>query len=155
MESCSKKVSDREAFGKPSTRIRLTYWPDHAPIHLRKRKILTQSPFGGHWCNTLSCTFDCCKARKTTWKSWLKKLSQSRHCLKFKNVVFFVKAFFADLVLVDLNQKFTVVKEDLLYQCRWSPFEGTHFGATIIKTFVNGNLVYDKGKIIESALGKN
>ena len=66
---------------------------------------------------------------------------------------FLREGFFADLILVDLNQKFTVVKEDLLYQCRWSPFEGTTFGATIIKTFVNGNLVYDKVKIIESALG--
>ena len=60
----------------------------------------------------------------------------------------------ADLVLVNMNQKFTVVKDDLLYQCGWSPFEGTTFGARICKTFVNGNLVYDKGKIIEGALGK-
>ena len=66
-----------------------------------------------------------------------------------------MKAFFADLVLVDMNKKFTVVKEDLLYQCKWSPFEGSTFEASIIKTFVNGNLVYDQGKIIESALGKN
>jgi dihydroorotase len=41
-----------------------------------------------------------------------------------------------------------------LYQCGWSPFEGTTFEASIVKTFVNGNLVYNEGEILESALGK-
>ena len=73
---------------------------------------------------------------------------------KIKERGYLRKGYFADLVLVDLNKKFKVVKENLLYKCGWSPFEGTTFGATIEKTFVNGNLVYDNGKIIETALGK-
>ena len=64
------------------------------------------------------------------------------------------EGYFADLVLVDLNKKTTVTKENLLYKCGWSPFEGTTFDASIEKTFVNGNLVYNKGEIIESSLGK-
>ena len=64
------------------------------------------------------------------------------------------EGFFADLVLVDLNKKTTVSKENILYKCGWSPFEGTTFDASIEKTFVNGNLVYDQGKIIESSLGR-
>ena len=59
------------------------------------------------------------------------------------------EGYFADLVLVDLNKTVTVKKEDLLYQCGWSPFEGTTFDAAIEKTWVNGNLVYDQGHIIE------
>ena len=73
---------------------------------------------------------------------------------KIQDRGFLREAYFADLVLVDLNKKFKVVKEDLFYQCGWSPFEGTTFNATIEKTFVNGNLVYENGKIIETALGK-
>ena len=61
---------------------------------------------------------------------------------------------FADLVLVDLNKKTTVTKENILYKCGWSPFEGSTFDASIEKTFVNGNLVYDQGEIIESSLGR-
>ena len=60
----------------------------------------------------------------------------------------------ADLVLVDLNKKTTVTKNSLLYQCGWSPFEGTTFDASIEKTWVNGQLVYNQGEIIEVAAGQ-
>ena len=33
----------------------------------------------------------------------------------------------ADLVLIDLNAPRTVQKENILYKCGWSPFEGTKF----------------------------
>lgn len=56
--------------------------------------------------------------------------------------------YFADLVLVDLNQEETVTKESLLYKCKWSPLEGTIFQSKIISTFVNGERVYNKGKIL-------
>jgi dihydroorotase len=69
-------------------------------------------------------------------------------------VVFLKEGYFADLVLVDLKKKNTVTKNGLLYKCQWSPFEGRTFGASVEKTFVNGNMVYDEGKIIESGLGK-
>ena len=60
----------------------------------------------------------------------------------------------ADLVLVDLEKKTTVTKDNLLYQCGWSPFEGTTFDASIEKTWVNGQLVYDQGEIIEAGAGE-
>lgn len=56
--------------------------------------------------------------------------------------------YFADLVLVDLNQEETVTKESLLYKCKWSPLEGMVFHSKIISTFVNGERVYNKGKIL-------
>ena len=61
---------------------------------------------------------------------------------------------FADLVLVNLNKQWEVKKENLLYKCGWSPFEGHQFKANVEKTFVNGNLVYDDGKVIEGTNGK-
>ena len=47
-----------------------------------------------------------------------------------------------------------MTKDNLLYQCGWSPFEGTTFDASIEKTWVNGQLVYDQGKIIEAGAGQ-
>ncbi len=64
------------------------------------------------------------------------------------------EGYFADLVLVNPAEKNTVSKSNLLYKCGWSPFEGETFSHSIEKTFVNGNLVFDKGNIVESALGK-
>ena len=62
--------------------------------------------------------------------------------------------YFADLVLVDLNSPCKVSTENILYKCGWSPFEGTTFDASVSKTWVNGKLVYNNGKIDESVRGK-
>ena len=64
------------------------------------------------------------------------------------------EGFYADLVLVDLNKKTLVTEESLLYQCKWSPFEGETFEAKIDTTWVNGSCVYDKGIVIEKKVAK-
>lgn len=64
------------------------------------------------------------------------------------------EGYFADMVLVDLNNPWTVSKDNVLYKCGWSPFEGTTFRSKVLTTWVNGNKVYDKGQIIESAIGQ-
>jgi dihydroorotase len=67
----------------------------------------------------------------------------------------FVKeGYYADLVLVDTHKKQVVNKENILYKCGWSPFEGTKFGATITHTFVNGNLIYHDGVFNDEIKGK-
>ncbi len=55
------------------------------------------------------------------------------------------EGYYADLVLIDLNKSWIVKPQNILYKCKWSPFENHKFQSTIIKTFVNGNLVYDNG----------
>ena len=64
-------------------------------------------------------------------------------CFKIKDRGYIREGYFADLVVVDLNQSTTVKKENLLYKCGWSPLEGATFPAAIEQTFVNGNLVYN------------
>lgn len=63
------------------------------------------------------------------------------------------EGYFADLVLVDLNQNWKVQPNNILYKCNWSPFENYEFKSKIIQTFVNGNLVFNKGKFNEIANG--
>lgn len=67
---------------------------------------------------------------------------------------FIKEGFYADLVLIDTNKPQTVSKDNILYKCGWSPFEGTTFSHTITHTFVNGNLVYENGKINQNIRGK-
>jgi dihydroorotase len=55
------------------------------------------------------------------------------------------EGYYADLVLVDINNPWKVSAENILYQCRWSPFENQFFKSKIMKTFVNGRLAYDNG----------
>jgi dihydroorotase len=56
--------------------------------------------------------------------------------------------------LVDLNKNYFVDRPSLLYKCGWSPFEGHTFRSSIESTWVNGNLVYNQGQIIEGTRGQ-
>ena len=64
------------------------------------------------------------------------------------------EGYFADLVVVDAQSATTVSKENILYKCGWSPLENFTFPASIEKTFVSGNLVWDGGKLNESVRGQ-
>ncbi|RHJ81923.1 dihydroorotase [Parabacteroides sp. AM08-6] len=61
--------------------------------------------------------------------------------------------YYADLVLVDPKQTWTVAKDNILYRCGWSPFEGYTFHHAVSQTFVNGQLVYDNGRINDTVRG--
>lgn len=75
-------------------------------------------------------------------------------CFSIKDRGYIREGHFADLVMVDVEKSTAVTKENLLYKCGWSPLEGTTFPAQITHTFVNGALVYENGKVLESQLGK-
>ena len=51
----------------------------------------------------------------------------------------------ADLTLVERQAKpWTLLKEQILSKCQWSPLEGSSFHYSVSKTFVNGHLAYTK-----------
>jgi dihydroorotase len=64
------------------------------------------------------------------------------------------EGYWADLMLVDLDQKTTVSKDNILFKCGWSPLEGTTFQSCITHTIVSGHLVYANGVFDESEKGK-
>lgn len=75
-------------------------------------------------------------------------------CFQLANRGFIREGYAADLVLVNPNQAWTVSKENILYKCGWSIFEGTTFNSAITHTFVNGHLAYANGKLDDSTLGQ-
>ena len=75
-------------------------------------------------------------------------------CFQVEKRGYIRKGYHADLVLVDTNKPYTVSKENILYRCGWSPFEGHTFKSTVTHTFVNGNLVYENGNFDESTKGQ-
>jgi len=64
------------------------------------------------------------------------------------------EGYYADLVLVDPAQSWTVSHENILYKCGWSPFDGTKFSNKVTHTFVNGDLVYSNGTVHPGKIGK-
>jgi len=75
-------------------------------------------------------------------------------CFAIENRGYIREGYFADLVVVDTQNKYTVQKGNILYKCGWSPLEGFTFPATIEKTFVNGNMVYGNEVWDESERGQ-
>lgn len=63
------------------------------------------------------------------------------------------EGYWADLVLVDPGTAYTVDDTNILYKCGWSPLAGKTFPASISHTFVNGQLVYEGGKVYDQHRG--
>lgn len=74
-------------------------------------------------------------------------------CFQIKDRGYIREGYYADAVLVDLQNTTTVSKENILYKCGWSPFEDHTFKGAIQKTFVSGNLVFSDGQVVEGRQG--
>ena len=61
------------------------------------------------------------------------------------------EGFYADMTLIHPDSSWKVEKSNILYKCGWSPLEGSEFSHKVLKTFVNGELVYNEGEVIESS----
>ena len=95
------------------------------------------------------------KQGKISLEKIVEKMSHAvADCFQVKNRGYIREGYHADLVIVDMNEEYKVIKENILYKCGWSPLEGIAFPATITHTFVNGHLVYGNGIWNESQMGQ-
>lgn len=75
-------------------------------------------------------------------------------CFRIDRRGYIREGYWADFVLVDTNQPTTVSKQNVLYQCGWSPLEGHTFGASVTHTIVSGDLVYQYGQFLTDRAGE-
>jgi dihydroorotase len=75
-------------------------------------------------------------------------------CFKVEKRGYIREGYWADLVLVAPHQTTTVTKENIYFQCQWSPFEGHTFANAITHTIVSGNVVYENGSFNETTFGQ-
>ncbi len=130
---------------------------DHAPHTLtEKQRPYFEAPSGGPMVqHALPAMLEFVHRKKMTLEKVVEKMCHNPALLfQVKNRGFIRPGYAADLVLVDMNNPWTVEKQNILYKCGWSPMEGTTFRAKIIKTFVNGRLVYNRGAINENVRGQ-
>ncbi|WP_338356325.1 dihydroorotase [Yeosuana marina] len=122
---------------------------DHAPHTLEeKRNVYTKAPSGGPLVqHALSAMLEMCHKEKISIEKVVEKMCHNPAILfQIEKRGFIKEGYYADLVLVDYNNPYTVKKDNVLYKCGWSPFEGTTFKSRITHTFVNGNLVFENSK---------
>lgn len=130
---------------------------DHAPHTLEEKqqpyfKSMSGAPMVQH---TLNCMLEFYKQDLISLEKIAEKMCHNPatlYCMTDRGYI--REGYYADLTLVDLNTKWTVSKDNILYKCGWSPLEGTTFHTAIKQTFVNGNLVYDNGTFFEQVKGQ-
>ena len=130
---------------------------DHAPHTLEeKSNVYTKAPSGGPLVqHAVIAILEKVKEGVISIEKAVEKMSHNPAKLfQIEKRGFIKKGYYADLVLVNTNEPQTVSKNNLLYKCGWSPFEGTTFSSTITHTFVNGNLMYNQGVFNEKTKGK-
>lgn len=130
---------------------------DHAPHNLEeKHRNYLQCPSGGPLVqHSLVAMLENVQKGLISLPDVVKFMSHNPAiCFKINNRGFIRENYFADLVIVDLNKKWTVLPENILYKCGWSPFMGHEFSSQVTHTFVSGNLVYEEGVFNENHRGQ-
>ena len=118
---------------------------DHAPHTLEeKNNGYNKAPSGGPLVqHALVALLEMYHKGKISLEKIVEKACHNPAILfQIKDRGFIREGYKADLVLIDLISPWTVNKENILYKCGWSPFEGTTFKSRVSHTFVNGILTY-------------
>ena len=130
---------------------------DHAP-HTKEEKnnIYWKAPSGVPLVHhSLYMMLEFVKEGKLTLEKVVEKMSHAPAiCFQIEERGYIREGYWADLVLVDLNDTFTVSSENIHYKCQWSPFEGHTFPAKVSHTIVSGHIAYENGRFNESKKGR-
>ncbi|MFK5958432.1 MAG: dihydroorotase [Lutibacter sp.] len=130
---------------------------DHAPHTLaEKQQVYTKAPSGGPLVqHALPALLQAHRQGKISLEKIVEKMCHNpAKIFKIQKRGFIKIGYYADLVLVDISSPWTVTKENILYKCGWSPFEGTTFYSKITHTFVNGYLAYHNRVFHNTIKGK-
>ena len=158
MNPAVKKASDREALFQALLDDRLdVIATDHAPHTIEeKENVYTKAPSGGPLVqHALPAMLEFYHQGKISLEKIVEKMCHNPAILfEIEKRGYIRKGYKADLVLVDLNNPWTVQKDNILYKCGWSPFEGTTFKSRVTHTFVNGRLAYKNFKVYDNVRGE-
>ncbi len=130
---------------------------DHAPHTLEEKsntylKAPSGLPLVQHALNVM---LEFYHQKKITLEKIVEKMCHAPAvCFEVKDRGYIREGYFADLALFDVNRKWKVTHRNILYKCGWSPFEDYEFTGRVLKTLVNGNLVYNNGIFVESEKGE-
>ena len=153
-----KKESDRLGIWKALLDNRIdVIATDHAPHTLQeKNQSYFNAPSGGPLVqHGLLAMLEKVKEGVLSLEKVVDKMCHSPAILfRIKERGFIREGYKADLVVISQEKSPIVTKENCLYSCAWSPFEGIQFSHTIEKTFVNGNVVFQDGIIVNDIIGE-
>lgn len=153
-----KSAADRDALWKALLDDRIdVIATDHAPHTLEEKKNpYTSSPAGGPLVqHSVVAMFEAYHQKKISVEKIVEKMCHNPAKLfRIEKRGFIREGYYADLVIINPGLPWNVKKENILYKCGWSPFEGINFKSRITHTFVNGQLVYNSFKVKDIRCGE-
>lgn len=152
-----KSPADREGIWKALLDGRIdVIATDHAPHTIEeKEQPYIKAPSGGPLVqHSVQAMFEFYRQDRLSLETVVQKMCHNPAILfKVQDRGYLREGYFADIALVKPHD-YKVSKNNLLYKCRWSPFEGQKFHYSIDKTFINGRLAWDGSSIIEGQAGQ-
>lgn len=153
-----KSSADRDALWEALLDDRIdVIATDHAPHTLQEKSLpYVDAPSGGPLVqHALVAMFEAYHQGKISIEKIVEKMAHNpAKIFKIEKRGFIKVGYYADLVLIDTGLPWQVKKDNILYSCGWSPFEGFTFKSRITHTFVNGALVYNNFKVKDIQAGK-
>ncbi len=152
-----KKASDRDAIFQAVLDNKIdVVATDHAPHTIEeKENSYLNAPSGGPLVqHALMAMLEKVEQGKISIERLVEKMAHAPAILfRVEERGYIREGYFADLVVIDPTKSYTVTKENILYKCGWSPFEGVNFSNSVEMTFVNGNMVYRNGLVLDGTIG--
>lgn len=153
-----KTQEDKEALWKALLDDRIdVIATDHAP-HTLEEKInpYMTCPSGGPLVqHAVVAMFEAHHQGKISVEKIVEKMCHNpAKIFKIEKRGFIKEGYYADIAIVNAYLPWNVKKENILYKCGWSPFEGYNFKSRVTHTFVNGKLVYHNGKVKDVKVGQ-
>jgi dihydroorotase len=130
---------------------------DHAPHTLEeKSNLYLKAPSGGPLVqHSLVAMLEKSRNGNITVEKVVEKMCHAPADLfRIRNRGYLREGYYADLVLVNPDNPWTVTKENILYKCGWSPLEGETFHHSVTHTYVNGQLAWHNNLINPEVRGK-
>jgi len=123
---------------------------DHAP-HTDKSKSVgfDKAPYGVIGLETLlsSTITKLVIERKMNISKVIKKMSSlCASICQIKDRGSITKNYYADIIIFDINKKWKVEKNGFFSKSSNSPFKGKELNGVVLKTIINGKIVYDDGR---------
>lgn len=130
---------------------------DHAPHTIEEKdNTYFNSPSGGPLVqHSLVAMLEFVERKELSINDVVKKMCHTpADVFQIEKRGYIREGYWADLVLVDLDSPWKVEKDNILYKCKWSPFEGNTFKSRVTHTLINGNIIYDNGQFNETIKGQ-